>query len=88
MLKDHIAFRLNQEAIIKTSGKLTLAQLLDESNLSEREASVLELLVNGEGATTISRKLSIAETTVKKHITNIYRKLNVNNKIQIINKIK
>ena len=46
-------------------------------NLSERELELLEGLVHGETYATLARKLSISPHTVKTHIKNIYRKLNV-----------
>ena len=36
----------------------------------------------------MAKKLDIAETTLKRHITNIYNKLSVNNKVELINLLK
>ena len=60
-----------------------------ESNiLTEREIEVLVCLSNGLFYKEIAKKLFISIETVKKHIHNIYKKLNVKNKVEAINKFK
>lgn len=46
-------------------------------NLSEREKTILELLVQGNSYKMIAAKCGIANDTVKKHLHNIYTKLHV-----------
>lgn len=53
-----------------------------ETNLSEREISILRCLMNGSANKIISRRLKIAEATVKVHIKAILRKLHVINRTQ------
>jgi DNA-binding NarL/FixJ family response regulator len=53
--------------------------------LSQRETEILVELKNGYGYKQIADKLYISEGTVRKHIENIYRKLQVNNKISAVN---
>lgn len=50
--------------------------------VSDRETEILRCLVNGEPNKVISRRLSIAEATVKVHIKAILRKLRVQNRTQ------
>ncbi len=52
--------------------------------LTERERSVLQNLVNGYDAKRIGEIISISTLTVRKHIANIYTKLHVNSKAQVI----
>jgi DNA-binding NarL/FixJ family response regulator len=52
-----------------------LAEHAEEDDLSPREIDVLRLIASGNGNKLIARKLSIAEETVKSHITNILAKL-------------
>ena len=52
--------------------------------LSEREREVLLHLVNGYDAKRIAEITEISTLTVRKHIANIYTKLHVNSKAQII----
>lgn len=50
--------------------------------LTEREIEILGRLVHGEANKQISRKLQIAEATVKVHIKAVLRKLKVSNRTQ------
>ena len=52
--------------------------------LSEREKEILQHTINGTDAKRIADILQISVWTVRKHIANIYEKLHVNNKAQII----
>ena len=55
---------------------LEVVQSIDEK-LSERELEVAWLLYRGYTNRQIGEELYIAETTVKKHVSHIYEKLNV-----------
>lgn len=55
-----------------------------ENPLSEREKEVLVRLANGENYSTIAVKLFISGHTVRAHIKNIYRKLQVNSRAEAI----
>lgn len=50
--------------------------------LSEREVEVLQWLTSGASNREIGRQLYIAESTVKRHVYNIFGKLNVRNRTQ------
>lgn len=50
--------------------------------LSPREREVLALMVTGATARAIGNELGIAEATVKTHLTSLYRKLRVANRVQ------
>jgi two-component system nitrate/nitrite response regulator NarL len=52
------------------------------SNLSEREVGILDCLIDGDANKVISRRLGIAEATVKVHVKAILRKLQVLNRTQ------
>jgi LuxR family transcriptional regulator, maltose regulon positive regulatory protein len=54
--------------------------------LSERELEVLHLLASGASNQEIAQSLSIALTTGKKHVSNIIRKLGVNNRTQAVSR--
>lgn len=56
----------------------------DVDRLSPREHEVLTCLVDGLSNKQIGEKLFITETTVKLHISNIYRKLGVRSRSQAI----
>jgi DNA-binding NarL/FixJ family response regulator len=60
----------------------------DETLLSDREMDILKELSTGKSYKTIGEKLFISPFTVRKHVSNIYNKLHVDNRIQVINVAK
>lgn len=70
----------------KTSAALPASYLIDP--LSERELEILKLIANGLSNPEIGRKLFVATSTVKRHINNIYAKLNVHTRTQAVAKGK
>lgn len=56
--------------------------------LSVRELEVLNLIDKGLTNQQIALRLSVAESTVKTHINNIYSKLGVQSRVQAINKVR
>lgn len=61
-----------------------LAELELVEQLSQREREVTELLLHGNTVPAIARKLFISENTVRGHTKNIYRKLGVHSKQELI----
>lgn len=59
-----------------------------EIELSPREVEVLEQLSQGLSYTVIAKHLFISPSTVRKHIENIYKKLQVHSKIEAVQKAK
>lgn len=53
-------------------------------NITEREKEILQHMVNGWDAKRIASELQLSVLTVRKHIANIYDKLHVNSRAQII----
>ncbi len=58
----------------------------EEINLSEREAEVLQQLCKGLSYTAIADNLILSPSTIRKHIENIYKKLQVHSKLEAIQK--
>ncbi len=56
-------------------------------NLTSREAEIFEHLLSGEPFKAISIELGIAEGTVKKLSSNIYKKLNVSSRIELLRSV-
>lgn len=52
--------------------------------ITEREQEILQHMVKGWDAKRISVELDISVLTIRKHIANIYQKLHVNSKAQVI----
>lgn len=55
-----------------------------ETELSDREISVLRLLAKGATTTAVAEQLHISRTTVNNHIQHILRKLDVHNRLEAI----
>lgn len=68
----------------KAAAGLPASYLVDP--LSERELEILKLVAAGLSNQQIGRKLFIATSTVKRHINNIYAKLNVHSRMQAVTK--
>lgn len=62
-------------------------KLTNTEELTRREIELLELLSKGYRYKEIADKLFISQDTVRTHIRNIYLKLQVNSKIEAINKV-
>ncbi len=60
----------------------------EEISLSPREVEVLEQLSKGLSYTAIAENLFLSPSTVRKHIENIYKKLQVHSKIEAVQKAK
>ena len=56
-----------------------------DSALSDREMEILKEMVTGKNYKAIGERLFISPLTVRKHVANIYEKLHVNSRAQIIN---
>ncbi|MUJ38330.1 LuxR C-terminal-related transcriptional regulator [Aliivibrio fischeri] len=65
------AYREKQNAILSTSISLTT-----------RESEILRLLASGASNVDIANSLFVSENTVKTHLYNVFKKLNVKNRLQ------
>jgi DNA-binding NarL/FixJ family response regulator len=54
----------------------------EKTDLTQRELEVLALIATGANNKEVAEKLFISENTVKTHIYNIFRKINVPNRLQ------
>ena len=54
------------------------------SPLTTREKEILSLVAKGSSNSQIADKLFVREVTVKTHLNSIYRKLNVDNRVQAV----
>ncbi len=68
-----------------TSPSLKVSDGTNKINtLTKREKDVLLLVKRGESNKSIAKKLTLSEITVKSHLSNIYKKLNVSNRTQAL----
>ena len=65
-----------------------LAEIADRFGLTAREADIMGLYAQGRSRAFISAQLVISENTVRDHLKNIYRKLDVHNKQELIDLIE
>ena len=98
-LHDGIIETLNGGAAMNPSIALKTLKLLrnpvsfediakEEINLTSREIDVLEQLAQGLSYTVIAENLFLSPSTVRKHIENIYSKLQVHSKLEAVQKAK
>ncbi|TLS52105.1 EAL domain-containing protein [Paenibacillus antri] len=82
VVRDEPSESQNQEILNRA-----LLHTKETYSISPREFDVFHLMVNGFNNKEISDKLFISEHTVKNHITHIFQKLNVNDRVQAMAKI-
>lgn len=64
--------------------ELAIHHIKDAYSISSRETDVFKLIITGKSNKEISEQLFISEHTVKNHITKIFQKLNVSDRVQAI----
>jgi DNA-binding CsgD family transcriptional regulator len=74
--------RLIIPQLMATTKRLNIRALVD--SLTEKEQNVALVMMEGRTNSDIAKKFGITEHTVKFHLQNIYRKLQVNNRQQAI----
>lgn len=65
-----------------------LDQRLAALGLSPREVEIVDLVMRGFSNSEIQKRLYISLETVKKHVSNVYRKLGVKNRVQLSNLVQ
>lgn len=63
---------------------VTINQINQFNSLTRREKDVLLLVTQGENNKSIAEKLVVSEITVKSHLNNIFKKLNISNRTQAV----
>lgn len=63
-------------------------ELTDKFDLTGRELDILKLVTKGYTYQSVADQLFISHETVKKHMSNVFKKLQVQNKIEALNKAK
>lgn len=87
VLKKHLAnitYNLLHDGIGVKNLESKLEKLYDDYHLSDREKEVIRLLRQGKSNLDISDEMMISLSTVKKHVYNIYSKLNVKTRTQLL----
>jgi DNA-binding NarL/FixJ family response regulator len=84
-ISPHIAGKLIRK--INTDNRPVQEQRTTIPDLTKREQDVVEQLIKGLTYKEVSQILRISTTTVNDHIKNIYTKLGVNSKAELISKV-
>ncbi len=91
LLSKHLSSLLKGHAYLVTFSEMSERQQNNEvgraakfGNLSQRESEVASLLLQGKTYRTIGRELHISENTVKYYVKNIYSKLNIQSRAELI----
>nr|WP_294488245.1 LuxR C-terminal-related transcriptional regulator [uncultured Anaerosporobacter sp.] len=88
VLKEHLALRLSVEVQEQSGVKYTVSEVVNRFNLTPRETQVLKNMLAGKDNYQISDEMMISIFTIKKHIMNIYRKLEISSRTQLFKKVK
>ena len=90
MLKDHLAFRLNKERerLLAGGSRISIEEAVEKYSLTRREKDILTLLIRGIDNEEICEQLVISINTLKKHILNIYKKMDINSRIQLFKLVR
>lgn len=83
LLRNH-QFLVNLGGVAQPSQEQSLDDLMEKSQLTEKEKEVVRLLLQGYTYRAIAEELYISENTVKYHSKNIYQKLNVKTKMELV----
>ena len=78
---------LTNERDVLFSSPIVVKQMktyLQERGLSKREAEVVMLVVQGLTNKQVADRLCVAEKTVKFHLTNVYKRMKISRRSQII----
>ena len=59
-------------------------KVFENYNISDREEDIIVLMIEGKSNNEIKEKLFISHHTVKNHLSNIYRKLDVKNRYELM----
>jgi len=77
-----------KKVIAYFSAKPAVSETSNTEQLTGREHEVAQLLINGDTYKQVAWRLSISPDTVRQHIKHIYRKLQINSRVQLINEFR
>lgn len=69
---------------LKTDQEINDTAMIDKFNLTEREVEILRLAYSGLTNPEIGDKLSISKHTAKRHMHNIFNKMDVSTRLEMV----
>ena len=84
VLSQHLSDTGSSEEITPDKQDAGPVRTIADLGLTERQAQVLALMIQGKPNKLICRELGLAESTVKIHVTAVLRALNVTNRTQAV----
>ena len=69
----------------RLKGEIDINRIFSEFSLTKRETEILRLVLEGKSIKGIAQELMLSASTVQKHIYSVYKKLKINNRMQLIN---
>ena len=82
-----LSLTARQEEYVRLDTIVTKAQVYEIVGLTEKEKEVAECLLEGLALKEIAAKLFVSENTVKTHRSNIYRKMGVSSREELVKKL-
>jgi len=76
--------RTGPGAVLRVKSGNAFAACAEKFGITAREAEIIRLLLEGKDNRRITEELFISDHTVKNHIHNIYRKVGIRNRIQLV----
>ncbi len=77
--------RFANDSLVIVADKGLRNTIFNKYNISKREQEIIELLLEGNSNKEITQKLFISLHTVKNHIYNIYQKMGIKSRYQLLN---
>jgi DNA-binding CsgD family transcriptional regulator len=75
-------------ATVPLPGREEILRIFVSRGLSEREAEVAAMVLNGAGNKEIAQALDISYNTVRNHVSRIFRKLGAGNRFELIRSVR
>ena len=73
------------ESFFSKSKEIIESRIIFRKLLTPAETRVIDLVCKGLKNKEVAEKLYVSESTIKTHLSNIYKKLNINSRVQLMN---
>src|SRR5512143_3735222 len=80
--------RAGREAPLRLKDGDAFSLCLEKYGITSREGEIVRLLIEGRTNEEIAARLFISNHTVKNHVHNVYQKLSIGNRVQLIQRFR